>query len=186
MAALADAAAAQGVRVLAADWDSTSPDLGRADLETSLAHARGVADELGIDPGDVVLVGWSLGGTAALGLALQSPAPLHTVLVAPGYADRALDAFSGRPLPQAFPPGRGTVDVLWGSRDELVDESMAASLVERLRTAGWTVTAAELDADHSGVVGARFDEATDRYVTDPAAAGAVATVAATIVRAATA
>ncbi|GAA3519814.1 hypothetical protein GCM10022234_14310 [Aeromicrobium panaciterrae] len=171
--------------MLAADWDSTSPDLGRADLEASLAFAQGVAGELGIDPGDVVLVGWSLGGTAALGFALQSPAPLRTVLVAPGYADRALDAFSGRPLPQTFPPGRGTVDVLWGSRDELVDETMATSLVERLRTAGWTVSAAELDADHSGVVGSRFDEATNRYVSDPGAAGAVATVASTIVRAAT-
>lgn len=185
LAPLADAVAASGIRVLAADWDSTSPDLGRADLESSLAYARRTADELAIDPSRVVLVGWSLGATAALGLALRSAEPLRTVLIAPGYAPRALDAFSGQPLPETFPPGRGSIDVLWGNRDDLVDEAMATSLVERLRTAGWLVSATEVDADHSGVVGMRFDETTDRYVSDHGADAALATVAAAIVAAAT-
>lgn len=179
LAPLAEAIASAGMRVVVADWDSTAGDLGRSDLEGSLAYARGIGG------GNLVVAGWSLGATAALGLALQSAEPLRTVLIAPGYAGRALDAFSGQPLPETFPPGRGSIDVLWGNRDDLVDEAMATSLVERLRTAGWVVSATELDADHSGVVGMRFDETTDRYVIDPGADAALATVAAAIVAAAT-
>jgi predicted esterase len=172
--------------VLAADWDSTAADHGRSDLEYSLEHARRIADELGIDPRRIVLVGWSLGGTAALGLALQSVEPLRTILIAPGYAERATDAFSGRPLPEVFPAGNAhPIDVLWGNRDEIVDESMAVSLSDRLRAAGWAVTTTELDADHSGVVGVRFDDDLDRYVVDPHAADAMSSVAAAIVAATT-
>lgn len=184
MAPLAEAVAASGVRVIAADWDSTGDDFGKADLETSLAHARGVGEELGIDPQRLVIAGWSLGGTATLGLALQSPRPLRTILVAPGYAARAIDPFSGRPLPDAFPSGQGRpIDVVWGSQDDIVDEVMAVSLVDRLRDAGWEVTATELDADHSGVVGVRFDEPTGRYVEDPAVSGVMAEVAVVVVAA---
>ncbi len=184
LAPLAQAVAASGIRVLAADWDSTAEDRGRSDLDASLEQARRTADGLGIDPQRLVLVGWSLGATAALGLALQSPEPLRTILIAPGYAERATDAFSGRPLPEVFPPGNGhPIDVLWGSLDDLVDEEMAVSLSDRLRAAGWAVTTTELDADHSGVVGIRFDDDLDRYVVDPLAADALATAAAAIVAA---
>lgn len=186
LAPLAEAAAMSGIRVLAADWDSTADDFGSADLQASLEYARRTADELGIDPRRLVLVGWSLGATAALGLALQSAEPLRTILIAPGYAERAIDAFSGQPLPDVFPPGNGNpIDVLWGSRDNLVDETMAVTLSDRLRDAGWAVTTTELDADHSGVVGTRFDDELDRYVIDPLAAGAMATAAAAIVAATT-
>ncbi|MEO6605020.1 MAG: alpha/beta fold hydrolase [Aeromicrobium sp.] len=183
---LAEAVATSEIRVLAADWDSAAPDHGKSDLEASLAFARSNADELGVDPQRLVLVGWSLGATAALGLALQSAEPLYTILIAPGYAERAADAFSGQPLPEAFPPGNGhSIDVLWGNRDDLVDETMAVTLTDRLRAAGWAVTATELDADHSGVVGMRFDDDLDRYVVDPLAADAMAVAAAAIVAATT-
>ncbi len=186
LAPLAEAAATSGIRVLAADWDSTAADHGRADLEASLDQARRAANEIGIDPQRLVLVGWSLGATAALGLALGSAEPLRTILVAPGYAERATDAFSGRPLPDIFAAGNGhPIDVLWGSRDEVVDETMAIAVADRLRDAGWAVTTTELDADHSGVVGVRFDDGLDRYVVDPHATDAMATVAAAIVAATT-
>ena len=186
LAHLAEAVAESGVLVLAADWDSTAADHGRSDLEASLDHARHTAEEIGMDPGRITLVGWSLGGTAALGLALQSDEPLRTILIAPGYAERATDAFSGRPLPEVLAPGtEHAIDVLWGNRDELVDETMAVTLSDRLRAGGWAVTTTEVDADHSGVVGMRFDDGLDRYVVDPLAAEALAAVAATIVAATT-
>lgn len=103
LAPLATELESAGLTVLAADWDSTAPDHGRADLEASLARATRLAADRAIDPGRLVVLGWSLGGTAALGLALQSDHPLHTILVAPGYAPRAIDAFSGLPLPEVFP-----------------------------------------------------------------------------------
>ncbi len=130
-----------------------------------------------------MVLGWSLGGTAALGLALRSAHPLHTILVAPGYAPRAIDAFSGLPLPEVFPRGDGSVDIFWGNRDELVDEAMARGLGGRLQDAGWAVTLTELDADHSGVVGIRFDEELDRYVLDPAARSAMEPLVAAVVAA---
>ncbi len=181
---LAETIAAHGLTVLAADWDSRADDHGRADLEASLLIAQRTAGSHGIDPGRLVVAGWSLGATAALGLALCSRQPPRTVLIAPGYAPRATNAFSGEPLPEVFPPGRGQpIDVLWGNCDEIVDAPMAGRLVSRLRHADWTVTAHELDADHSGVVGMRFDADLDRYVVDPMAADAMAAVSAVIVAA---
>lgn len=184
MAPLAEVVAGQGVRVLASDWDSTASDFGRSNLEASLSYARQTAVELGIDPERLVMVGWSLGATCALGLALQSSQPLRTVLVAPGYAERAVDPFSGLQLPEVFPPGRGLINVFWGNRDDIVNETMAGILATRLRDSGRTVTLIELDADHAGVVGTRYEPATELYVDDPAARAAKETVAAVIVAAA--
>lgn len=189
LAPLAELITLSGVRVLAADWDSTAADHGRADVLGSLAYARRVAATLGIDPGAVVNVGWSLGATAALGLAVASDGPAHTVLLAPGDGPRAVSAVTGEALPAVFPApvGRRTIDILHGSRDDISNPPLVHGLAARLRASGWAPTVTELAVDHSGIVGLAIDPETQSYVAaqEPFVLEAVDRVAATIVAAAT-
>lgn len=178
------------VRVLAADWDSTAADHGRADVLGSLAYARRTAADLGIDPGDVVVTGWSLGATAALSLAVAPDGQAHTVLLAPGDGPRAVSAVTGEPLPAVFPASTSgrTIDMLHGSRDDISHPTLVHGLSARLRASGWAPTVTELAVDHSGIVGLAIDPATELYVAarDPIVVEATERVAATIVAAATA
>ena len=67
---LAAALRRQSCSVLAPDWDSSAADDGEGALRASLAEAFRLAGGEGDVP--VVVVGWSLGGTAALSLALDA------------------------------------------------------------------------------------------------------------------
>jgi acetyl esterase/lipase len=177
------------VRVLAADWDSTAADHGHSDVLGSLRYAWSTAADLGIDPAAVAVVGWSLGATAALSLALESDGPAHTVLLAPGDGPRAISAVTGATLPVVFPaPGdRRTIDVLHGSRDDIAHPALVHGLAARLRASGWAPTVTELPVDHSGIVGLAVDPETQEYVAtkDPIVLEATDRVVATIVAAAT-
>ncbi|MEV7397923.1 alpha/beta fold hydrolase [Aeromicrobium sp. NPDC092404] len=159
-----------GVRVVVPDWDSTAPDGGRADLLDSLARARDEATGLGRDPDEVVVVGWSLGGTATLGLVMQAPelgvAIRAAVLLSPGDGPRALDPFTGAPLPDPFPeaPHAGPVHVVSATRDDIATPELVRGLANRLRAAGWPVTWTDVDADHGSVAMSRYDAANDRFV----------------------
>ena len=185
---LARAITPTGVRVLAADWDSTAADHGRSDLLGSLEHARRSAAELGIVPADVVVVGWSLGATAAVSLAAAAGGPNHTVLLAPGDGSRAVSAVTGEVLPDVFatPDGRRTIDILHGSRDDIAHPALVLGLAARLRASGWVPNVTELAVDHSGIVGLSIDPDTQLYVEaqDPTTLEAVDQVAASIVAAA--
>jgi pimeloyl-ACP methyl ester carboxylesterase len=158
LSGLAASVAATGARVLNADWDSAADDRGRADLLGSVRHARETADALGLDPADLVVVGWSLGGVAATSLAVHAKrlgiAVGHTVLIAPADGPRAVDPISGAPLPHPMPPGagQGPVDVLHGSADDITKPAMVRGLEERLRSAGWATTLTELETDHWDIV----------------------------------
>ena len=189
MAPLAQAVMASGVRVLAADWDSTAADHGRSDVLASLEHAREMAAGLGIAAADVVVAGWSLGATAALSLALEPGGPNRTVLLAPGDGPRALSAVTGEPLPVIFPATEGSraVAILHGSRDDISHPALVHALAGRLRASGWDPTLTEVPVDHAGIVGLEVDPATDLYVPaqDPAVVEAGEQVAAAIVAAAT-
>jgi predicted esterase len=182
--------ALSGVRVLAADWDSTAADHGRADVLGSLAFARRTAADVGIAPDDVVVAGWSLGATAALSLAVAPDGPAHTVLLAPGDGPRAVSAVTGVPLPAVFPESAGgrTIDILHGSRDDISHPALVHGLASRLRASGWAPAVTELAVDHSGIVGLAIDPATELYVEaqDPIVLEATERVVATIVAAATA
>lgn len=190
LAPLARLVTLSGVRVLAADWDSTADDHGRADVLGSLAYARRTAADLGIVPDDVVVTGWSLGATAALSLAVAPDGPAHTVLLAPGDGPRAVSAVTGEPLPAVFPaPVSGhTIDILHGSRDDISHPPLVHGLAARLRASGWAPAVTELAVDHSGIVGLAIDPATELYVAaqDPIVLAATERVVATIVAATTA
>jgi len=170
VADLAHEIAGHGLRVVVPDWRSDGPDGGRADLLGSLAHARETARTLGLDPDGLTVVGWSLGGTAAVGLVMQA-ATLRigvgaTVLLSPGDGPRALDPFTGSPLPAPIPrvADAGPVHVVCAARDEIATPDLVRGLADRLEAAGWPVTWTEVDADHGSVAMTRYDAELDQFV----------------------
>lgn len=152
LAPLAAAVADRGIRVLVPDWDSTNPDGGRADLLRSVKFARERGDSR------LVVAGWSLGGTAAASLAINArklglgsgPA------VCLAGAFRSDDPLSGQPFASLKPSARtpGSIRLVHGIQDEVVDIGGSRTFAEVLRQAGWKVDLAELDTDHVGIVGA--------------------------------
>src|SRR4051812_45538069 len=71
VAGLAAAVASRGLRVVVPDWDCEDEDGGRSTLVGSLVYAHRLAVRMGRYPSDTVVAGWSLGGTAAVGLAIS-------------------------------------------------------------------------------------------------------------------
>ncbi|TFV59346.1 alpha/beta fold hydrolase [Mycobacterium sp. PS03-16] len=159
---LAERLAARGFAVVAADWDSHADDLGRADL---LASARFAAGQPGAADG-LIVVGWSMGGAAAIGLTLA--AAQHGVRVARavclGGAFTAPDPFAGGRLIVAPPSGdRTPITLVHGASDDVVPPRVSRDFAATLGGAGWAVQYLEIAADHGNIVGARFDAAADRY-----------------------
>lgn len=159
-----------GLLALPVDWNSEAADGGRADLLGSLRFARDLAGRHGLDPDSVVIAGWSLGGTAAVSVAVHAKrlgiALDGCVVVAPGDGARVTDPISGAVLPATFPPGAGQcrIDLVYGERDPLATPDLVAGLELRLRSTGWETSLHAVDADHSEVVGTRYDERTERYL----------------------
>jgi dienelactone hydrolase len=163
-----------GLTVVTPDWDADHPDGGRADLLASVHRARAIAVEHGQDPDSIVVAGWSLGGVAALSLALESQqlgiGVGGVVLIAPADGPRATSSITGRPLPTPMPApalsagGRCRVDVVYGETDTITPPDMVSGLELRLRAAGWTTSLHALAGDHGDVVGAAYDEQRDMFV----------------------
>lgn len=152
LAPLATAVAIRGVRVLVPDWDSTRPDGGRADLLRSVKFAReGGGSRL-------VVAGWSLGGTAAASLAINArKLGLDSVpAVCLAGAFRTNDPLSGQHFGSFEPSTRtsGSIRLVHGVDDEVVDIAGSRAFAEVLRSAGWEADLTELDTDHAGIVGA--------------------------------
>lgn len=192
MVPLADRIADQGVLALVADWSSEAADGGRGDLLTSLRHARDTAAAHRLDPDDVVVAGWSLGGTAAASLAVHAKrlgiGLGGVVLIAPADGPRVVDPISGHPLPAVLPPGAGRcrVGVLYGEDDTATPPDLVSGLEVRLRAAGWRTTLEAVAADHGEIVGCRYDTRREQYrpSRDPRALAAADVTADAVVRAA--
>lgn len=192
VAGLAGEIARFGLRVVVPDWSADSADGGRGDLLASVAYARERAVSDGHDPESVTVVGWSLGGTAALGLVLQGESldlrVRRIVLLSPGDGPRAIDPFSGAPLPDPFPDGSSLcpVDVVSATHDDIATPALVRRLEVRLRAAGWRTSWSDVEADHWSIAMTRLDVEADRGVPadDPASRAAGRQVAA-IVAAAT-
>lgn len=176
---LAEALAGHGIGVIAPDWDSHAGDGGRADLLNSVAFAgRQTAGA------ELVLVGWSLGGTAAAGLTLRAQefnAPVaHTICL--GGAFMAADPISGGPVLDDAPDTsvRTPFTLLTGAADDVVPATSATEFAASLRSKGWPVDLVEVAGDHGSIAGARYDPAADRYESaDDADTGVIARAVAT-------
>lgn len=193
---LARRIADDGVMALVVDWDPTSADGGRTDLMASLRHARDLAEHHDRSPDDLVVAGWSLGGTAAASLAVHAErlgiGLGGAVLIAPAGGVHVVDPISGSPLPRRLPPPPQTgarrcrIDVVYGTRDTVTPPDSVSGLELRLRSSGWATSLHAVEADHGGVVGAHYEARTERYLpsSDPVAVGAMLEVAAVVVAAA--
>lgn len=178
---LAEALAERGMGVIAPDWDSHAPDGGRADLLQSVGFARRQ-----VGAAALTLIGWSLGGAAAAGLALRahdSGVPVAQA-VCLGGAFMVADPISGGPPLDAVAPAasRPPLHLFVGTRDAVVPASAATEFAAGLRALDWPVDIVEFDADHGSIAGARYDPQRDRYepADDPATRAIVRRVAARI------
>lgn len=160
---LAELIAGHGAAVVAPDWNSHAEDGGRADLLRSLDFARAHGD----DADGIVVVGWSLGGAAAAGLALNAASrdvPVaHTVCLAGAFM--APDPLTGRKLTDELPSDHigAPFTLLHGLSDDAVPVTASREFAAALRQLSWPVDLVELAADHGSIAGAEYDAAADRY-----------------------
>jgi dienelactone hydrolase len=178
---LAERIAERGFAVVAPDWNSHAADHGRSDL---LASARFAAGQTGAADG-LTVVGWSLGGAAAAGLTFGAGAYglriARAVCLAGAFM--APDPLTGEPLSPGSAAGdRVPITLLHGAADDVVPVSASRDFAAQIGVAGWRVQYVELAADHANIVGARYDEAGDRYEPsdDPASLAVAAEVAAIV------
>lgn len=160
---LAESIAAHRLAVVVPNWNSHAADGGRADLLASAAFARDNA----VDAGDLVAVGWSMGGLAAAGLTMNPDVAgmrfARTICLAGAFT--ATDPISGGRLVDllgAAPTGAFTL--LHGLHDDVVPIGVSAAFANQLGEHGWPAEVVELDADHGSIAGAAYDAAGDRYV----------------------
>lgn len=169
---LARSIAAAGVRVHVPDWDSTAPDMGRLDLLASLQH-------VGATAADLTLVGWSLGGTAAVSAAIDGCGDGWHVRGAVGLAAALnhTDPLTGLDLARRLRERtvRVPVRLLQGSEDDIVRADEERVVAEHAARVGSDLTFTVIPGDHATIVGTRFDEGRDLCVptNDPAALNAM-------------
>lgn len=167
---LAGMLAGRGVAVVVPDWNSHAHDGGRADLLRSVDFVRQRAS----DTGGIVLVGWSLGGAAAAGLALDAErfkiVVAQTVCLAGAFM--VPEPISGRTLTEALAVDRlgAPFTLLHGLADDAVPLTASKAFADGLERVGWPVDLVNLEADHGSIAGAEYDPRTDRY--QPAKGGA--------------
>ncbi|MFH9423725.1 alpha/beta hydrolase [Streptomyces sp. NPDC017529] len=162
---LAHAMTDHGLRVLVPDWRSDAEDGGRAQLLESLAYARARARSAG---GSLVLVGWSAGAGAAVGVAL------HPELF-DGWAPTAVFGVGGRYSLPARTTGTAPladlaagrvptapVHLLHGTYDSVVPAEHSRVLAEAVRAVGHAVHLEEPATDHAGVIMTEYDVAAGR------------------------
>lgn len=165
LATLAGLVAERGPTVVVPDWNSENEDGGRADLLRSLRFTREIVEADGDDPGSLVLVGWSLGGTAAAGLTIHARrlgvAVSRTVCLAGGFV--APDPISGDVLTGSLPTTThpSPFTLIHGIADDIAPVAMSRAFAQALELAHWPVELLELPTEHFGIVGTAHDDARD-------------------------
>lgn len=160
---LAESLAEHRLGVVVPDWNSHAADGGRADLLNSVDFSQQLT---GATEG-LILVGWSMGGVAAAGLAAHAAdfdfTHAHTVCL--GGAFMASDPISGGPVHDALASDRvgAPFTLLHGVRDDVVPIAASRTFAASLERVGWPVEVVEIDTDHGAIAGARYDATVDRY-----------------------
>lgn len=103
----------------------------------------GLPAVLGVEPGRIVLGGFSQGGTMSLGYALTRPSSVSAVLNFSGF-------LADVPLVNAAVPSAPETPVFWGhgTRDPAIPHTLALRGRERLDAAGARLTARDYDIGH--------------------------------------
>lgn len=174
---VARAAAELGVIVLVPDWRPDAPDGGRTHLKESAVFVRQNVAAFGGDPERIALAGWSLGGKAAVGVALNAAAfgdwrPQAIVGIAGSYGSAA--PTTGTVPIDDLRPGGGLLPPIpvWlvhGTQDPVVEVERSRELRTALEEQGWPVSLDEVATDHAGVIMTEYVPGHDRCL--PSTAG---------------
>lgn len=150
-----------GFFVIVPDWDSHADDNGRDNLLRSLQYATAA-----IPSGkDFALIGWSLGGTAAASVALDSrhfDSPVtHAICLAGAFG--AISPLTGSPIPTDDPPTGNSIPLtlLHGGADDVVPPSASEDFASALDN--WPVQLITFEGDHGSIAGATYDPVADKY-----------------------
>ncbi|MEV6205863.1 alpha/beta hydrolase [Kitasatospora sp. NPDC051914] len=152
------------------DWRPDAPDGGRTHLLESAAFVRQNVADFGGDPERIALAGWSLGGKAAVGVALNPAAfggwrPQTVVGIAGAYGSAA-PTTGTVPIDDLRPGGSPVPPVpVWlvhGTADPVVDVARSRELRKALEEQGWPVSLEEVATDHAGVIMTEFVPEHDR------------------------
>ncbi|WP_333778872.1 alpha/beta hydrolase [Streptomyces sp. IBSBF 3136] len=164
LAPVARAAAELGAIVLVPDWRSDAADGGRAHLCDSADFARQHVGDFGGDPERIALAGWSLGGKAAVGGAVDPAAfgdwrPRAVVGTAGAYATVApstgiVPIDDLRRSGSRVPPT--PVWLVHGTADPVVAVERSRDLRSALDQENWPVSLDEVATDHAGVIMTEF------------------------------
>lgn len=167
LAGLARAVARRGCLCLVPDWQSDDFTRGRRDLLESLSFTQSRSGEWGGDGGRITLAGWSLGANAAADVMLHPG-------VVDGWRPRALVGIAGAydrspitdsPLAAGRTGDTGVPCVLiHGTKDSIVPVQRSRDSHRALQEWGWRSVLREVDTDHAGVIGARYDPTSSRCV----------------------
>lgn len=161
MTPFASLIADRGFFVIVPDWDSHADDNGRDDLLRSLRYAgAAVGPERAF-----AVIGWSLGGTAAAGVALDAgryASPVSHVICLAG-AFGAVNPLTGESLPSndLSAGDRVPLTLLHGVADDVVPLSASEQFASTHEA--WPVRVITFDADHGSIAGAVYDADADRY-----------------------
>lgn len=163
LGALARTTAALGVMVCVPDWRSDTPDNGRRHLLASVDFTRERAACWGGNPATIVLGGWSMGGRAAAGVAMNPS-------VTGGWRPSAVACLGSsftKPAPVTGTPPARDLDrsdvsplsfwLVHGTKDLVVPAARSREFAAALQRRGWPVHLDEVATDHAGVVMAEYD-----------------------------
>jgi predicted esterase len=154
---LAAAVARLGATVLVPDWRPDAPDGGRPHLAASLRFAWDFVR----DPAEIVLVGWSLGGRAAMATALQTdppegwrPAAVVGVAARYNQPEPLLALPSPMDVCATAPPL--PIHLVHGTADKVCAFENARAFQSVLASHGRQAPLTELSTDHAGAVMAEY------------------------------
>ncbi len=160
LSTLASAVSKEGAVCFAPDWQSDTIAKGRKNLLDSIVFARKKAETYGGDPTNISLCGWSLGANAAADVMLHPQVtagwrPMTFVGIAGGYdkspiTDGALtEAMTNEPDVPCL--------LVHGTNDHVVPVQRSRDSHEALLRWGWKSALREVDTDHAGIIGTRYD-----------------------------
>lgn len=183
MRRLAVELASAGLVVVVPDYSSLAPDGGREALLASVSWFTEHGQARGVDPEQVVLVGWSYGARAAAGFVFENPgAPFRKLIGLAGGYDRRAPTADDTPLRLAKRGPDIEVALIHGRYDTINPVNGSEELHTVLADAGVAAGLVVVDTDHAGTILTLFDPSLGICVPTPQVDPAGSEVVEAIVR----